>query len=224
MGTYLEKFSIASLSHQWILWMGAVRIRVQTADKNTTIILLISSEVKKCISVRNKFIIKAFFTYTDSTHSLQRIYWWVSNVSKVYPNLFTWRNTFIYMLDGLRVQFFFFKLTFLLRSSWCKFFRILFWVKRFSVWLKQMFLLLTDCRGNIFFQMVCKWDRVIKSTPYTSLKVPSNSVYLHKSIVFVWFISLEAGLVCVLFIHKVSLGTINHGKKNIKCSVIYHER
>ncbi len=36
----LEKCSIPSLAHQWILcmWMGAVRMRVQTADKNITII------------------------------------------------------------------------------------------------------------------------------------------------------------------------------------------
>lgn len=59
-------------------------------------------------------------------------------------------------------------------------------------------------------------------TPYTSLKVQSNSAYLHKSIVFVWFISLEAGLVCVLFIRCLSeLLTM---EKNIKSSVIYHEQ
>ncbi len=33
----LEKCSIISLAHQW-MWMGAVRMRVQTADKNITII------------------------------------------------------------------------------------------------------------------------------------------------------------------------------------------
>ncbi len=31
----LEKFNIALLAHQW-MWMGAVRMRVQTADKNIT--------------------------------------------------------------------------------------------------------------------------------------------------------------------------------------------
>ncbi len=52
--TDLEKFSISSLAHQWILcseWV-AVRMRVQTADKNITIIhttpihQLMSCEVK----------------------------------------------------------------------------------------------------------------------------------------------------------------------------------
>lgn len=76
---------------------------------------------------------------------------------------------------------------------------------------------------SISSQMVCKWDRVIKSTPYMNLKAPSNSVYLHKSIVFVWFISLEAGFVCVLFIRCLS-ELLTMKKKNIKSSVIYHEQ
>ncbi len=47
-------------------WMGAVRMRVQTADKNIKIIhtilvhQLMSCEVKTCVFVRNKSI-KAFF-------------------------------------------------------------------------------------------------------------------------------------------------------------------
>ncbi len=43
--TDLEKFSITSLAHQWILFtgMGAVRMRVQTADKNITVITSNSS-------------------------------------------------------------------------------------------------------------------------------------------------------------------------------------
>ncbi len=48
-------------------WMGAVRMRVQTADKNITIIhttpvqQLTSCEVKSCVFVRNKYTIKMFF-------------------------------------------------------------------------------------------------------------------------------------------------------------------
>ncbi len=48
-------------------WMGAVRKRVQTADKNITIIhttpvqQLTSCEVKSCVFVRNKYTIKMFF-------------------------------------------------------------------------------------------------------------------------------------------------------------------
>ncbi len=49
-------------------WMGAVRMRVQTADKNITIIhttpvhQLTSWEDKSCVFVRNKSIIKMFLT------------------------------------------------------------------------------------------------------------------------------------------------------------------
>ncbi len=43
--THLAKCSITSLAHQWILcrWMGAVRMRVQTADKKITIIHTLQS-------------------------------------------------------------------------------------------------------------------------------------------------------------------------------------
>ncbi len=59
----LEKCSIASLALQW---MGAVRMRVQTADKNITIIhttpvhLITCVKVKNCVFERAKFIIKIF--------------------------------------------------------------------------------------------------------------------------------------------------------------------
>ncbi len=65
MGTDLEWCRIASLAPHW-KWMGAVRMRVQTADKNITIIhttavhRLTSCEVKSCVFVRNKCIIKMF--------------------------------------------------------------------------------------------------------------------------------------------------------------------
>ncbi len=53
-------------------WMGAVRMRVQTADKNMTIIHInprhsspsiniLCKEVKSCVFVRNKSIKKIFF-------------------------------------------------------------------------------------------------------------------------------------------------------------------
>ncbi len=49
-------------------WMGAVRMRVQTADKNITIIhttpvhQLTSGEKKSCVFIKNKYIIKIFLT------------------------------------------------------------------------------------------------------------------------------------------------------------------
>ncbi len=49
-------------------WMGAVRMRVQTADKNITVIhkstpvhQLMYCEVKSCVFVLNKSIIKMFW-------------------------------------------------------------------------------------------------------------------------------------------------------------------
>ncbi len=65
-------------------WMGAVRMRVQTADKNITKIhttpvhQLTSCEAKSCLFVRNKFIIKLFLTsnccfwlkYESSIHNI----------------------------------------------------------------------------------------------------------------------------------------------------------
>ncbi len=49
-------------------WMGAVRMRAQTADKNITVIhttpvhQLMSCDVKSCIFVRNKIITETFLT------------------------------------------------------------------------------------------------------------------------------------------------------------------
>ncbi len=54
-------------------WMGAVRMRVQTADKKITIIhttpvhQLTSCDAKSCVFERNKFIIKAFFNFKTVT-------------------------------------------------------------------------------------------------------------------------------------------------------------
>ncbi len=44
-------------------WMGAVRMRVQTADENITIIHTTPCDVKSGLFVRNKPIIKAYFNY-----------------------------------------------------------------------------------------------------------------------------------------------------------------
>ncbi len=66
MGITLHDIT-CSLKHS-LQWMGAVRMRVQTADKNITIIhmtpvhQLTSCEVKSCLFVRNKFIIKTLLT------------------------------------------------------------------------------------------------------------------------------------------------------------------
>ncbi len=54
-------------------WMGAVRIRVQTADKNITVIhtapvhQLTTGKVKNCMFVINKSIIKTFLLQTGTS-------------------------------------------------------------------------------------------------------------------------------------------------------------
>ncbi len=72
-GTDFEKLSITSLAQQWILcseWVPSER--VQTADKNITVIhttpfpQLTSYEVKSCMFIRNKSIIKTFLLQTIS--------------------------------------------------------------------------------------------------------------------------------------------------------------
>ncbi len=61
------KYYITSSSMNHLQWMGAVRIRVQTDDKNITIIhtspvhQLMTCEVKSCVFVRNKSIFKVFY-------------------------------------------------------------------------------------------------------------------------------------------------------------------
>ncbi len=67
IGKDLDKYTITSCSPMdYLQWMGAVRMRVQTADKSITVInttpvhQLTSCEVKSCIFVKNKSIIKAF--------------------------------------------------------------------------------------------------------------------------------------------------------------------
>ncbi len=42
--------------------------------------------------------------FSDGAHSLQMFCWWTSDVMLKSPNLFWWRNKFIYILDGLRVR------------------------------------------------------------------------------------------------------------------------
>jgi len=67
--TNLEKCSITSLAPHLdpLQCMGAVRMRVQTADKNITIIhitpfrQLTSCEAKSCVFVRNRSIITVFW-------------------------------------------------------------------------------------------------------------------------------------------------------------------
>ncbi len=56
-------------------WMGAVRMRVQTADKNITIIhttpvhQLTSWEDKRCVFVRNKSI------FIHNSSSSEKVFW-----------------------------------------------------------------------------------------------------------------------------------------------------
>ncbi len=60
--SYFKNCSITSLAHQWysLQWMGAIRTRDQTADKNIAVIhttpvhQLTSCEVKSCVFVINK--------------------------------------------------------------------------------------------------------------------------------------------------------------------------
>ncbi len=81
METDLEKFKPISCSLiDPLQWMGAVRMRVQTSDKNISIIhttpvhRLMTCEVKRCVFVRNKSIIKTSESgekYAQIKHCLQ---------------------------------------------------------------------------------------------------------------------------------------------------------
>ncbi len=51
------------------------------------------------------FII-CLISYSDGTHSLQRIQWWMSDVVLNFSNRFQWKNKRIYILDGLSVSTF----------------------------------------------------------------------------------------------------------------------
>ncbi len=70
MSLFLHQDSVTSLDHKCsaLQWMGAIRIRVQTDDKNNSVIhttpvhQLMTCEEKSCVFVRNKSIIKAFLT------------------------------------------------------------------------------------------------------------------------------------------------------------------
>ncbi len=70
MSLFLHQDSVTSLDHQCsaLQWMGAIRIRVQIADKNNSVIhttpvhQLMTCEEKSCVFIRNKSIIKAFLT------------------------------------------------------------------------------------------------------------------------------------------------------------------
>ncbi len=55
-------------------WMGAIRMRVQTADKNITTIHLKSSMVKICVCVfvRNVYIIKMFYNIYNIASGLKK--------------------------------------------------------------------------------------------------------------------------------------------------------
>ncbi len=75
-------------------WMGAIRMRVQTADKNITIIhttpvhQLMSYKAESCVFVRKwcgllvdycDVFISCLDSHSDGTHSLQSIHWWISD-------------------------------------------------------------------------------------------------------------------------------------------------
>ncbi len=52
------------------------------------------------------FFISCLDSYSYGTHSLHMIHWWASDAMLNSPNMFWWRNKFIYILDGLWVSTF----------------------------------------------------------------------------------------------------------------------
>ncbi len=93
----LEKCVTASVSQQW-MWMGAVRMRVQTADKNITPVHQLTSwEEKSYVFVRNPLEWGEILVYSDShsdgTHSLQSMYCWDTDAMlKKETNSTTWMS------------------------------------------------------------------------------------------------------------------------------------
>ncbi len=112
-------------------WMGAVRMRVPHHNNPkiihmTPVHQLMSCEVKSCVFVRNKSIIKMFLTSTcfwihvdyfnvfvsflgshsDGTHLLQRIRWWASDVMLNFTKSVPMKKQLIYIMDSLRVSTF----------------------------------------------------------------------------------------------------------------------
>ncbi len=91
-------------------WMGAVRMRVRTADKNITIITreihathrLTSCEVKICLFVRNKSIIKMHLK-TPETCSVHNNTF--TSSEKVQPLLSPHITIFIYFIYLFRTVF-----------------------------------------------------------------------------------------------------------------------
>ncbi len=71
-------------NYSWIRWMGAVRMRVQTADKNITIIhksstpvnQLTSCDVKSCMFVRHPFT--AEDPLVSKWCNVTFLFWWIS--------------------------------------------------------------------------------------------------------------------------------------------------
>ncbi len=62
-GVDYSKFIFSNLHHSPmdpLQWMGAIRTRVQTADKNTKIIHTTGVKQKICMFVKNKFIVEMF--------------------------------------------------------------------------------------------------------------------------------------------------------------------
>ncbi len=61
-------------------WMGAVRMRVQTADKNS--LLLTNMQLFTLQDINDElesFGLLCLDSHSDGTHSLQRIHWWASD-------------------------------------------------------------------------------------------------------------------------------------------------
>ncbi len=70
--------------HDLLTWMGAVRIRVQTAyinNKEYKLHKMLINGLELCglLDYRDIFI-SCLDSHSDGTHSVQRIHWWVSDV------------------------------------------------------------------------------------------------------------------------------------------------
>ncbi len=88
IGTDLEKISITSHAHQWILcnewvpseWEPIQLMKTSQVVDMTPVHLFISCKAHSCVFVINRSIIKHFNSHSDGTHSLQRIHWWACNL------------------------------------------------------------------------------------------------------------------------------------------------
>ncbi len=71
-------------------WMGAVRIIVQIADKNTIkhrLQVKTLNMLKYYLWIIVRFLISCLNSHSDGTHSLQSIHWWASDVMLIFSKI-----------------------------------------------------------------------------------------------------------------------------------------